>query len=299
MNGAMKLFKQLKKIDGKTKVTGLFGYPVEHSLSPLFHNAAFASLGLNFIYLPFAVKPEELKAAVKSVMSLNMVGVNVTIPHKEKVLPYLDQISPEAKAIGAVNTIHNKRGKLTGYNTDGDGFIESLKKQGGFDPNDKNVFLLGAGGAAYAISFALIKGGIKKLILTNRTYSKGKGLLEHLKKIFQDNHQLCLVEFEERNSSFIMSEVDLLINATSIGMHSGDPLLIAPEILPPNIFIYDVVYNRETPLLKLAEERNLASLGGLDMLIYQGALSFEIWTGQKASIETMKDALGKKVNRIY
>ncbi len=294
MNGAMKLFKQLKKIDGKTKVTGLFGYPVEHSLSPLFHNAASASLGLNFVYLPFAVKPEELKAAVKSVMSLNMVGVNVTIPHKEKVLPYLDQISPEAKAIGAVNTIHNKRGKLTGYNTDGDGFIESLKRQGGFDPRDKNVFLLGAGGAAYAISFALIKGGIKKLILTNRTYSKGKGLLEHLEKIFQDNHQLSLVEFEERNSSFVMSEIDLLINATSIGMHSGDPSLIAPEVLQPNIFIYDVVYNRKTPLLKLAEERNLASLGGLDMLIYQGALSFEIWTGQKAPIETMKDALGKE-----
>ncbi|GAG15054.1 unnamed protein product, partial [marine sediment metagenome] len=241
-----------------------------------------------------AVRPEELKAAVQSIRSLNMVGVNVTIPHKEKVLPYLDEISPEAKAIGAVNTIHNKRGRLTGYNTDGDGFIESLRKQGGFDPRDKNVFLLGAGGAAYAISFALIKGGIKKLILANRTYSKGKALLEHLKEIFQDKCQLSLVEFEERNSSFMMSEIDLLINATSIGMHSGDPLLIAPEILPPNIFIYDVVYNRKTPLLKLAEERKLASLGGLDMLIYQGTLSFEIWTDQKVPVKIMKEALGKE-----
>lgn len=291
MNGAMKLFKQLNKIDGKTKVTGVFGYPVEHSLSPLFHNAAFARLGLNFVYLPFAVKPGELKMAVKSIRSLNMVGVNVTIPHKEKVLPYLDQIFPEAKAIGAVNTIHNKEGKLIGYNTDGDGFIESLKKQGGFDPKNKSVFLLGAGGAAYAISFALIKSGIKKLVLVNRTYSKGKALLEHLREIFQYKCQLSLVEFEERNSSFIMNEIDLLINATSIGMHSGDPLLITPEILPPNIFIYDVVYNRKTPLLKLAEEKKLTSLGGLDMLVYQGALSFEIWTGQKAPVKIMKEAL--------
>jgi len=297
LNGAMKLFEQMKKIDGKTKVTGVFGYPVEHSLSPLFHNAAFASLGLNFVYLPLPVKPGELKAAVESIRSLNMVGVNVTIPHKEKVLPYLDEISPEAKAIGAVNTIHNKRGKLTGYNTDGNGFIESLKKQGGFDPKDKNVFLLGAGGTAYAISFALIKGGIKKLILVNRTYSKGKGLLEHLKKIFQDKCQLSLVEFEERNSSLIMSEIDLLINTTSLGMYPDDSLLITPEILPPNIFIYDVVYNRKTPLLKLAEEKKLASLGGLDMLVYQGALSFGIWTGQKAPVEVMKEALRKEESR--
>jgi shikimate dehydrogenase len=220
-----------------------------------------------------------------------MVGVNVTIPHKEKVLPYLDEISPEAKAIGAVNTIHNKEGKLIGYNTDGDGFIESLKKQGGFYPKDKNVFLLGAGGTAYAISFALIKGGIKKLVLVNRTYSKGKALLEHLREIFQDKCQLSLVEFEERNSSFIMSEIDLLINATSLGMYPGDSLLITPEILSPNIFIYDVVYNRKTPFLKLAEEKKLTSLGGLDMLVYQGALSFEIWTGQKAPVEVMKKAL--------
>ncbi len=297
LNGAMKSSEQLSKIDGKTKIAGVFGYPVEHSLSPLFHNAAFARLGLNFVYLPFPVKPEELKVAVESIRSLNIVGMNVTIPHKEKVLPYLDEISPEAKVIGAVNTIHNKEGKLIGYNTDGDGFIESLKKQGGFDPKDKNVFLLGAGGAAYAISFALIKNGIKKLILANRTYSKGRALLEHLKKIFQDKCQLSLVEFIEKNSSFIMSEIDLLINATSIGMHSGDPGLIAPEILPPNIFIYDVVYNRKTPLLELAEERKLAFLGGLDMLVYQGALSFEIWTDQKAPVEVMKKALRKELSK--
>ena len=294
----MKLSEQLSKIDGKTKIAGVFGYPVEHSLSPLFHNAAFARLGLNFVYLPFPVRPEELKIAVESIRSLDMVGVNVTIPHKEKILAHLDEISPEAKAIGAVNTIHNKEGKLIGYNTDGDAFIESLRKQGGFDPKNKNVFLLGAGGAAYAISFALIKSGIKKLVFVNRTYSRGRVLLEHLRNIFQDKCQLSLVEFIKKKANLTISEIDLLINATSVGMHSGDPLLITPEILPPNIFIYDVVYNRKTPLLKLAEEKKLASLGGLDMLVYQGALSFEIWTGQKAPVKTMKEALGKNVNRI-
>ena len=293
----MKSSEELKKINGKTRVVGVFGYPVEHSLSPLFHNAAFDKLGLNFAYLPFPVRPEELKTAVESIRSLNMVGMNVTIPHKEKILPYLDQISPEAKAIGAVNTIHNKEGELVGYNTDGDGFIESLRKQGRFNSKNKNVFLLGAGGAAYAISFALVKSGIKKLVFANRTYSRGMALLEHLKKIFQDKCQLSLVEFEERNSPFIMSEIDLLINTTSLGMYPDDSLLIAPEIVPSNMFIYDVVYNRKTPLLKLAEEKKLACLGGLDMLVHQGALSFEIWTGQKAPVELMKEILRKELSK--
>ena len=293
----MKLPGGSKKIDGKTRIVGVFGFPVEHSLSPLFHNAAFSKLGLNFVYLPFPVRPEQLKTAVESIRSLNMVGMNVTIPHKEKILPYLDQISPEAKVVGAVNTVHNKEGKLIGYNTDVDGFVESLRRQGGFNLKDKNVLLLGAGGVAYAISFALVKSGIKKLVFVNRTYSRGRVLLEHLRKIFPDKCQLSLVEFEERNSSFIMSEIDLLINATSLGMHPDDPLLITPEIVPPNMFIYDVVYNRKTPLLKLAKEKKLACLGGLDMLVQQGALSFEMWTQQKAPIEVMKEVLRENLSK--
>jgi len=292
----MKLPEGLGKINGKTKIVGVFGYPVEHSLSPLFHNAAFAALGLNFVYLPFSVKPKQLKKAVEAIRALNMIGVNVTIPHKEKVLSYLDEISSQAKVIATVNTIHNRESKLIGYNTDADGFIESLRRQGGFNPKDKNVLLLGAGGAAYAVSFALIKAGIKKLVLANRTYTKGKILLEHLKRAFKDSCQFSLIEFHKRNSPSIMSEIALLVNTTSIGMHPGDPLLINPKILPENIFIYDVVYNRKTALLKLAEKKNLAFLGGLDMLIYQGALSFEIWTGQKAPIEIMKEALKKKLS---
>ena len=256
----MKLPEGLRKINGKTKIVGVFGYPVEHSLSPLFHNAAFAALGLNFVYLPFSVKSRELKKAVEAIRALNIIGVNVTIPYKEKVLSYLDKISSQAKMIGVVNTIYNKESRLIGYNTDADGFIESLRRQGRFSPKEKNVLLLGAGGAAYAISFALIKAGVKKLVLTNRTYAKGKILLEHLKKVFRDKCELSLIEFDKRNSPSIISEIDLLVNATSIGMHPLDPLLINPEILSEDIFIYDVVYNRKTALLKLAEKKNLAFL---------------------------------------
>jgi len=235
-----------------------------------------------------------LKAAVEAIRCLDMTGVNVTIPHKERVLSYLDEISPEAEAMGAVNTIHNRRGRLSGHNTDGDGFIESLRERGGFEPRDKNVFLLGAGGTAYAIAYVLIRSGISKLILVNRTYSKGQSLLKSLRNVFHDRCQLSQIKFEERNSSLMMADIDLLINTTSVGMHPDDPLLISPEILLPSMFIYDVIYNRRTPLLRLAEEKKLASLGGLDMLVYQGALSFEIWTGRKAPVEMMKEALQKR-----
>jgi len=236
--------------------------------------------------------------AVDGIKSLNIVGVNVTIPHKEKVLSYLDEVSHQARMIAAVNTIHNKEGRLIGYNTDGDGFIESLKKEGGFYPEGKQTLLLGAGGAAYAISYALIKADLRKMVIANRTYARGRILLEHLEKIFLDKCELSLIEFDKRNSPQIMSETDLLINTTSVGMYPGDPPLINPEVLPEDIFIYDVIYNRKTELLKIAEEKKIPSLRGLEMLIYQGALSFEIWTGQKAPIETMKKALRKEKTNV-
>lgn len=282
------------KINAKTKIVGIFGYPIHHSLSPIFHNAAFAKLGLDFVYLPFSVEPKNLKGAVQAIKCLNIVGINVTIPHKEKILPYLDEISPEAEAIKAVNTVHNKEGRLIGYNTDGEGFIQSLRKEGGFNPEGKNVFMVGAGGVAYAISFALIRAGIKKLTFTNRIldFERARVLFKHLKRTFKDRCQLSLIDFHKRNSKHMLSKVDLFINATCVGMHSSDDqLLIDLDLFSPEVFIYDVVYNRKTNLLKSAEEKRLSSLAGLGMLLYQGALSFEIWTHCKAPIETMREAL--------
>lgn len=279
------------KISGKTKIVGVFGYPVAHSLSPLFQNAAFKALGIDFVYLPFLVKPEDLKMAVKSIKSLNIVGVNVTIPHKKKVLAYLDELSPEAKMMEAVNTIYYRDDKLAGYNTDGKGFISSLTREGEFNPQRKRALVLGAGGAAWAVSFALIEAGVKKLSITNRTKRKAEVLLNHLKEFFRDKCEIMLVDFDKVNSSTVMNNIDLLINATSVGMHPEDPLLINPELLTPHTFVYDVIYNRKTKLLKAAEEKGLPCLGGLGMLIYQGAYSFEIWTHKKAPLKKMKETL--------
>ena len=279
------------KISGKTKIVGIFGYPVTHSLSPLFQNAAFKASGIDFVYFPFLVKPGDLEMAVKSIKSLNMAGVNVTIPHKKKVLAYLDKVSPEAKMVEAVNTICYRDDKLIGYNTDGKGFISSLTGEGGFDPQRKRALVLGAGGAAWAISFALIEAGVRRLSITNRTKRKAEVLLNHLTKFFRDKCEIMLVDFDKVNSSTVMNNIDLLINATSVGMHPEDPLLVNPELLTPHTFVYDVIYNRKTKLLKAAEEKGLPCLGGLGMLIYQGAYSFEIWTHKKAPLKKMRDAL--------
>jgi len=275
---------------------GIFGYPIVHSLSPVLHNAAFAKLGLDFVYLSFPVKPEDLEDAVKAIKSLNMVGVNVTIPHKRKVLDYLDEVDHQARMMTSVNTILHQDGRLIGYNTDGEGFLESLRREGEFDPQGKRAFVIGAGGAACAISFALVKTGIKSIILTNRTREKAKILLERLKKKVKDQCKFSLLDFSQRNSPGIMDKVDLFINATSVGMHAGDPLLINPDLFPSNIFVYDVVYNRKTELLKEAEKRNLPSLGGVGMLVYQATLSFKIWTSQKAPIDEMRRLLIKEFN---
>jgi len=285
------------RINSRTKLVGIFGYPIIHSLSPVFHNAAFAKLGLDFVYLPFPVKPEGLEDAVKAIKSLNMVGVNVTIPHKRKVLDYLDEVDHQARMMTSVNTILHKDGRLIGYNTDGEGFLESLRREGEFDPQGKRIFVVGAGGAACAISFALVKAGVKSMILTNRTPQKAKILLERLKENVKDECKFSLMDFSQRNSPGIMDKIDLFINATCVGMYPGDPLLINPALFPPNIFVYDVVYNRKTELLKEAEERNLASLGGIGMLIYQGALSFKIWTSREAPIDEMRRVLIKEFTK--
>lgn len=281
------------KISPATKIVGVFGYPIAHTLSPLFQNAAFKELGFDFVYLPFLVKPENLKKAVEAIKALNMVGVNVTIPHKKTVLSYLDELSSEAKKIGAVNTIHHCQGRLIGYNTDGEGFINSLREEGRFEPEEKNVYLLGAGGAAYGISHSLIKAGIKSLTLTNRTKEKGELLLNHLKRVFPQKCPLRFIEFNKRNSPTLLKEIDLLVNTTSVGMDANDSFLINPEIFPKKIFIYDIVYNKnkKTKLMQVAEKRKLPCLGGEEMLIYQGAVSFKIWTKRKAPIKIMKKAI--------
>ncbi len=277
-------------ISGKTRIVGIFGYPVEHSLSPNMHNAEFKSKNLDFVYVPFPVKPENLKSAVYSIRALNLTGVNVTVPHKQTVIKYLDDISQEAKLIGAVNTIHNSDGKLTGYNTDGPGFIESLKRDGKYEPSGKNAFILGAGGAAHAIGVMLAKSGVRTIVIYDIVKTKRQKLVKHLKKFFKK----CLISSIEINSPKmpeIMDNTHILLNVTPVGMHESDPLPFDINLLHKNMFVYDVIYNRETKLLKYARKKGLRTLNGLGMLVRQGAISFEIWTHRKPDLNIMKRAL--------
>lgn len=285
------------RISGNTKIVGLFGDPVTHTLSPLIQNTAFVEAGLDFVYLPFLVKPSYLEEATRAIRALNISGVNVTVPHKERIIKYLDELSPEARIIGAVNTVYNQNGRLIGYNTDGKGFIESLYKKG-ISLKNKQALLIGAGGAALSISFSLVREGVEKLILTNRTYPKAKSLFDRLKKIAPPGVEIELVEFEKRSSFSGKENVDILINATSLGMHKEDPSPIEVESFSSSTYVYDVVYNENTQLLKRARKKGMRCQNGIDMLVYQAAFAFEIWTGQKAPVEKMREVVDEYLRGI-
>lgn len=277
-------------ITGKTKIVGLFGYPVEHTLSPYMHNAAFEALGLDYCYLPFTVSPKDLELAVKTLKALNMRGVNVTIPHKEGIIPYLDELDKEAGLMEAVNTILHEEGKLIGYNTDGRGFIISLKEEGNINPKGKRAMIIGAGGAARAIAFSLALEDVEKIFITDIIDKKARALSSEV-TIKTSKEALYIKDLKEG-----IDEVDILINATTLGMKKGDPLPISPKLISQRLLVYDIVYNPPlTPFLREAKAKGAKTLGGIGMLLYQGALSFKIWTGQEPPIDVMKKAIEGKI----
>ena len=277
------------RTNGNTRIYGLFGYPVKHTFSPGMHNAAFRKIGFNAIYFPFEVKPEDLKDALRAVKVLGISGLNLTIPHKESCIRYLDGLSSEAKLIGAVNTIVADNKRLVGYNTDGEGFIISLKKDAHVDPGGKKIFILGAGGAAKAIGFKLAKEGAAKIKIADIIRKRSLSLASNIKSNFSG----CKVEVIRMDSiSKLLADVDIFINATPIGLKHDDPLLIHPDLLHPKLVVCDLIYNPpQTKLLKCAMNKGLISINGLGMLLYQGAVCFELWTKKKAPIEIMKEAL--------
>lgn len=273
------------EIDGKTRVTGLFGCPVEHTLSPAMHNAAFAHLGMNYRYLPFLVMPEELPGAVQAVRSLRLAGVNVTIPHKEAVIPLLDTVHEEAAFIGAVNTIVNSKGILTGYNTDGRGFMKSLKERG-IVMKDKAVFVAGAGGAARAISYYL-SAECGSLSLFDTNTGKLERLVSDL-SLTRPN----VISLKEQND---IRTYDILINATPLGLGKDDPLPFDVSSLSARHTVCDLIY-RETRLLRRASALGCRTIDGLGMLLWQGVLAFELWTGVLPPPEVMKKALISRIS---
>ncbi|UCC58151.1 MAG: shikimate dehydrogenase [Candidatus Bathyarchaeum sp.] len=281
------------KSSGKTRVCAIIGDPVEHSLSPVMHNAAFKELKLNMIYVAFTVTRNELKGAISSARILGFQGLNVTMPHKNAVMKYLDETVSTAKSIGAVNTILNNEGRLVGYNTDGIGAMRALKENS-ISPEGKKLLLLGAGGAGKAIAFQAAQ-EVEEIVVLNRTSEKAERLAEALGKKFGKK-----VKGESFSSEILkdeMRDTNILVNATSVGMHPDvNRSLVPRNLLRSDLCVMDIVYSPlKTRLLLDAEAVGAKVVSGLEMLIYQGAVSFEIWTKQPAPIKVMKEAALNKL----
>jgi shikimate dehydrogenase len=281
-------------ITGGTTLVGVFGYPVGHSLSPQMHNAAFEHLGLDWCYLPFSVMPENLEQALRALPALGIVGVNVTIPLKERALRAVDEVVPPANLVGAVNTVHCRDGKLVGYNTDVEGFARSLAERGE-DLTGRTALVLGAGGAARAAVVALAQMGAARVWVAARRLTPGARTAE-LARQAAPGTQGAAIAWQEAPLRCAVAAAHALVNATPIGMHpDGDaPAPIPEDWLRPDLLVYDMVYTPSvTRLVAAAQQRGGRALGGMRMLVLQGAVAFTIWTGQEAPTEVMEQALRK------
>ncbi len=273
------------KISGKTAITGIFGYPIEHTLSPAMQNAAFEAAGLDYCYVPFLVHPDGLENAVKAIRSMNIRGINITVPHKEKVMPFLDEIREEALFIGAVNTIVNTDDRLIGFNTDGRGFMKSLNESG-ISVKDKDILIIGAGGAARAAGYYLCMEA-RSLTLYGRTRSKVERLAGDLRKVGDVVSTIDNLSDIER--------FRMIINATPLGLKNDDPLPFDANKLGKKQIVCDLIY-KHTRLLKEASEKGCSIVNGLGMLLWQGALAFELWTGKMPPIDVMRRVLEKSAH---
>jgi shikimate dehydrogenase len=272
-----------------TKVLCIIGYPIGHSMSPIMHNAAIRELKLDYIYLPFNIHPDNLNHAVDGFKVFNIIGINVTIPFKQTIMKFLDEIEPLAQRIGAVNTIRNDEGYLIGKNTDAEGALKAIL-DARYSISGKNILLLGAGGAARALAYILAKDA-NKIVIANRTEKRAINLANEINKYFD-------IKIEGKNNAKNVlkeetKDAEILINTTSVGMYPNvDQSPIPPEYLHEDLFVYDVIYNPlRTKLLDAASEKGCKTLGGLDMLINQGALAFEWWTNKSPNVNLMKDKI--------
>ncbi|MGQ9557703.1 MAG: shikimate dehydrogenase [Desulfurispora sp.] len=286
-------------IDGQTRVTGLFGYPVKHTLSPAMHNAAFDQAGLNWVYVAWPVKPEALAGALSAVRALDMPGVNLTIPHKEAAAAYLDELDGLARLTGAVNTVVNREGRLVGYNTDAPGFTLFLQRDLNFPPAGRRAILLGTGGAARAVAAGLLQEGLDFLWLSGRSREKSHQLENELAYHFPGRTAtLPWYDAGDRAAgaawATALRSAGLVVQTTPLGMSPCiDALPPFPfELLTPGHLVVDIVYNPpRTLFLQKAAARGARVENGLGMLLYQGALAWELWTGRTAPVPAMRRAL--------
>ena len=276
-------------ITGSTNIAGLIGHPVEHSFSPPMHNAAFNALNMDWTYVAFDVEPSNLKSAIDGARSLNIKGLNVTIPHKIEVMKYLDEIDEVARLIGAVNTIDFRN--MKGYNTDGIGAVKAIEEVTSI--KNKNVVVAGAGGASRAISFYIAKYGAESITILNRNVDKASNLAKDI-NLIDDVKPDSISQIND-----YVREADILIDTTPVGMHPNvdSDAIVGAEDMHEDLVVFDAVYNpNETSLIKQAIKANAKPVYGIKMLLYQGAESFKIWTGQNPPVDVMEDALRKTLN---
>jgi len=272
-----------KEINGKTKIIGLIGKNIENSLSPLIHNQIILKNSLNFCYLSFKVTESGLGEAIQGIRALNIRGVNITFPYKEKAIKFLDEVEESAQRIGAVNTIVNNKGILTGYNTDVIGFKKSLQEDGKFATKGKRAVILGAGGSARAVAYALLEEGIEEVYIFNRTPEKAEKIKQDLSPFFPGSN-INIFPLEKKKLKEKTEEAHLLVNATSLGMPPKIDYTPLPDekLFHPDLLVYDLIYHpAKTLFLRQAEKAGAKIINGLPMLVYQGIESFYLWTGLK------------------
>ena len=281
------------KINGYTRLAAVVANPIKHSISPFIHNSAFEATNTNGVYLAWEVDATELVETVANIRRYQMYGINLSMPYKEQVIPYLDQLSEEARLIGAVNTVVNREGTLIGYNTDGKGFFKSLPS---FKISGKRMVLLGAGGAAKAILAQAILDGVSQVSVFVRSASieKTRPYLEKLQN--ETGFKVDLLALEDvQDLQDSITQADLLVNATSVGMDGASQPIPTSIVLPEKLMVADVIYQPfETPFLKWARNQGNQSINGLGMLLYQAAEAFELWTGKEMPTDQIWELLKQK-----
>lgn len=281
------------KIDGYTRLAAVVANPIKHSISPFIHNSAFEVTNTNGVYLAWEVDATELAETVANIRRYQMYGINLSMPYKEQVIPYLDQLNEEACLIGAVNTVVNREGTLIGYNTDGKGFFKSLPS---FKISRKRLVLLGAGGAAKAILAQAILDGVSQISVFVRSSSmeKTRSYLEKIQNATGFRVDLLALE-DVQNLQDSITQADLLVNATSVGMDGSSQPIPTSIVLPEKLLVADVIYQPfETPFLKWARKQGNQSINGLGMLLYQAAEAFELWTGKEMPTDQIWELLKQK-----
>ncbi len=287
----------MNRVTPVVKVVGLIGHPIGHTFSPLLHNTAFELLGLDYTYLAFDVHPQYLELALRGVLALGISGANVTIPHKENIMRFLDEVAGEASLIGAVNTIVNEGERLIGYNTDAFGFVESLKLYKD-ELQDQIVSVIGAGGGAKAVVYGLVKFFRPKMVnIVHRNPERVESFRKYIKDMLNFN-QVKTVELFSGDLGEQLAQSKLIVNATPVGMSpkEGESVIDAEEVFGDQQIVYDLIYNPlETKLLRAAKRRGARTINGLDMFIHQGAKSFEIWTNKQMPIEEIRSTIAEKM----